>query len=89
MSEGMGAFVDIDQTKLSRDGLVLLGMKMALDGCVQDLHQGSHAQTNEVMAQAFMAVTAKWAERRDSVAVALTKSASKSGAGVINSIRRD
>ncbi|MDO9381841.1 MAG: hypothetical protein Q7T86_03165 [Hyphomicrobiaceae bacterium] len=87
--EGQGAFVDIDQTKLSRDGLVLLGMSMAMEQAMNDLTTGAVAQTNPVNAQLLMQVAERYNQRLSAIQVQLTKSATKSGAGVVNTFKKD
>jgi hypothetical protein len=87
--EGQGAFAEIDDSKLSRDGLVLRGMKMALDNIAQDLAVGAQSQTNPLIAQALMTVAQVYAQRADSVSVALVKSATRNGAGALQTFRKD
>jgi hypothetical protein len=87
--EGQGAFAEIDDSKLSRDGLVLRGMKMALDEIAHDLWTGARQQTNPLIGQALMTVAQKYAERADSVSVALVKSATRNGAGHLQTFRKD
>lgn len=80
-----GAFVEIDDKKLSRDGLVLLGMKMALEAAKDDVVSGAMQQTNKVIGQALMQVADRFNDRLNLVHVQLTKSALASKAGKVHS----
>ena len=85
--EQFGAFVELDQHKLTRDQLVLLGMKTAMDMWVEELR--SHAVTTEVPVakQVLNDVANRMATHRDELAVVLTRSAVASGSGVLNTIK--
>lgn len=84
-----GAFVELDQHKLSRDELVLLGMKDAHDKWIDELrsqaavmeHPGARSLLNEI-ADRMAAV-------RDNIAVVLTKAAIKSKSGVLHNLKAE
>lgn len=88
MSED-GAFVEIDNSKLSRDGLVLLGMKEFGDKWVNQLMMLAGRQSHQGVAKVMVEIAEEMARERDEIAVALTKSALKNKSGVLHSIRKD
>lgn len=84
-----GAFVEIDQHKLNRRGLYLLGVKEALDRVENDLVRGAQAQANPLIGQALMKVAELYRNRKAEVEVSLTKEGMRSGASAIHTMRKD
>lgn len=84
-----GAFVEIENEKLSRDGLVLLGMKEFGDKWVNQLMGLAGQQKHPGVAKVMVEIAEEMSRERDEIAVALTKSALNNKAGKIHSIRKD
>lgn len=82
------AFVEIDVEKLSRDELVMLGMKECMDAWLAE-YQAVRAGA-PAMAQGFLdTIIERMAKRRDGVAVALTRSVVRHGSGRLNNIKAE
>lgn len=86
-----GAFVELEQHKLTRDQLVLLGMKEAHDKWIQELEDqagmvGPHVAPVSMI---LRDVAQKMAGYRDHLAVVLTKAAVKSGSGTLHNIKAE
>jgi len=79
-----GAWVEIDQAKMTRDQLVLMGMKEFADKWIEVLREQADGQTSFFAAQILRDVVAKVTEHRDSIAVVLTEAAVKSGSARIH-----
>ena len=86
-----GAFVELDQRKLSRDQLVLLGMKEAHDKWVQELldQAGMVGPGLAPVSTILRDVAMRMAGYRDQLAVVLTKAAVKSGSGTLHNIKAE
>lgn len=86
-----GAFVELDQHKLSRDQLVLLGMKEAHDKWVQELlDQAAMVGPGLAPVSSILRdVAERMAGYRDHLAVILTKAAIKSGSGSLHNIKAE
>lgn len=84
-----GAFVEMDVTRLDREGLVLLGMKEGLDRWIDKLRHLSGSQHHPGVAQVMQEVANGMAEDRDGIAVALTKRAVTHKAAEIINLRRE
>lgn len=88
MTEISGGFVELDNEKLSRDELVLLGMKMAMDDCVTEC-QSQAAGLNPAASLVLNAWADRMAKRRDDLAVILTRSAIQSKTGRFTALKGD
>lgn len=86
-AETCGAFVEIDEHKLDKGQMFLYGAKQTLDAlCVEMDGMANLAATDATCPSPFVAQTLRQVverlrERRDNLAVELTRSAIKSGAG--------
>lgn len=86
MTEIKGGFVELDNEKLSRDQLVLLGMKMAMDESVHECR--AKAAGLNPTAQLVMNMWAdQMAQRRDNLSVVLTRSALSTKTGRFTSLK--
>ncbi|MGD9724508.1 MAG: hypothetical protein AB7U76_24985 [Pirellulales bacterium] len=79
-----GAWVEIDQAKMTRDQLVLMGMKEFADKWIETLNDQIEGQTSFFAAEILRGVVAKVTEHRDTIAVVLTEAAVKSGSARIH-----
>lgn len=86
-----GAFVELDQTKLTRDELVLLGMKEAMDMWISKLgEQADMVGPGAAPVSLILAdIAGRMAGYRDHLAVILTKAAVKSGSGALHNIKAE
>lgn len=86
-----GAFVELDQTKLTRDQLVLLGMKEAMDMWIAKLgEQADMVGPDSAPVSLILAdIADRMAGYRDHLAVILTKAAVKSGSGSLHNIKAE
>lgn len=84
-----GAFVELDQHKLSRDELVLLGMKEAHDKWVNLLQEQIDMADNPIVASVLSEVQRRMASYCDTLAVILTKAAIKSGSGSLHNMKAE
>lgn len=85
-TDNFGAFVEIDEAKLGREGLFLLGAREAIDRWITKFRVMSSMQQHPGVGQVLADVAEKMAEDRDEIAVALTKTAIKERAGVIHDL---
>lgn len=87
MTQNAGAFVELDNHKLTRDELVLLGMKEAHDKWITELRgQASRGDLPEYIKSVLHEVADRMAMSRDDLAVILTKAAMRSGSGKIEKL---
>lgn len=85
--ETFSAFVEIDNHRMTRDELVLLGMKQAHEQWIAELRgQASRHDIPFGVARVLYEVADRMAQVRDNMAVTLTKAAIRSGSGKIEKI---
>lgn len=84
-----GGFVELDNERLNRDELVLLGMKMAMDECVTECQSQAAGMGNPVASSILNAWADRMAERRDNLAVILTRSALRTKNGRFTALKGD
>jgi hypothetical protein len=86
-----GAFVELDQTKLTRDQLVLLGMKEAHDKWIEELisQAGMVGPGLAPVSMVLREIAGRMTDYRDHLAVVLTKVAVKSGSGTLHNIKAE
>lgn len=84
-----GAFVEIDQHKMTRDQLVLLGMKEAHDKWIEKLDEQITMLGPGLASALYRDLQQRMAEYRDTLAVVLTKAAVKSGSGEVHNIKAE
>lgn len=82
-----GAFVELEQHKLTRDQLVLLGMKEAHDKWVDELRSQAVTSPYADVKAILGEVADRMAAYRDHLAVILTKAAVKSGSGALHNMK--
>lgn len=86
--ETVGAFVELDNHRLTRDELVLLGMKEHADTWIAELRgQASRSDLPFHTAAVLIEVADRMAKSRDDLAVILTKASLRSGSGRIERIK--
>lgn len=84
------AFVELDVEKLTRDQLVLMGMKMALDEWVDELAAQAEMQGPNIMAARVLSDLAKKVgQRRDTLAVVLTRDAVRHRTGRLENLKAE
>ncbi len=89
MSENnFGAFVEIDNNKLTRAELVMLGMKEGLDHFIAEFSYQADAQKTERpwVTHVLRECIGRMEAERDKIAVQLTKSAMAHKAASLNSL---
>lgn len=84
-----GAFVELDQNKLTRDQLVLLGMKEAHDMWINRLGEQIAMLEPGLATSLYEDLQRRMANYRDHLAVVLTKAAIKSGSGTLHNIKAE
>lgn len=84
-----GAFVELDQHKLTRDQLVLLGMKEAHDMWIDTLSSQVEMAADPILRAAVVEIKTRMTDIRDKLAVVLTKAAVKSGSGSLHNIKAE
>lgn len=89
MADVSGGFVELDNEKLTRDELVLLGMKMAMDDCITECTSQASGMQNPVAKSVMRAWSDRMAKRRDDLAVILTRSALQSKTGRFTALKGD
>lgn len=82
-----GGVTEIDVDRLSREGLVLMGMREALAKWVGELRFQAAAATHSGVAQVCREIADRLAEDMDRVAVDLTKRAILDKAGSMTELR--
>ena len=87
--ENYGAFVEMDVNKLSREGLVLMGMREALDKWIHTLRDKADDQPHPGVKQVMLEISDFMALDRDGIAVELARQAISDKAGTLNDIRKD
>lgn len=83
------AFVELDVHKLSRDELVMLGMKEAMDRWCHELSEQAGMSDHPIVRQVVGDIQARMANVRDDITVALTRSAVRHKAGSLNNIKAE
>ena len=81
------AFVELDDAKLTRDQLFKIGAKFALDKWIDELRHTSALQTHDGVKRVMVEIAAAMQADRDELTVELTRSAVKSGSGLMTSLR--
>lgn len=87
--ETLGAFVEIDNTKLNRQELVMLGCKMTLSKYRAALEEIARNHPNPILGNVIMEIIAPMIEEEEAVTLELTRSARKHGAAKVHELRSD
>ena len=87
MSDIMGGFVELDQHKLSRDQLVMLGMREALEKWINELMAQAAMTEHPGIQHVLRTVSDKMTADRDAISVSLTRSAFMNKAGTFTSLK--
>ena len=82
-----GAFVELDQHKLDRDELVMLGMKEAHDKWIDELLAQAAIVEHDGVRSVLREVADRMAKTRDGIAVALTRSAIRHKSGTLHNLK--
>lgn len=81
-----GAIVEIDEFRLGRDGIFLLGAREAIDRHIQKLDFIIGHEPNAAVKAALLTYRELMAKDRDGIAVALTRKALTDGAGTLTEL---
>lgn len=87
MSSSDAAFIEIDQHKMTRDQLVILGMREELNMWIDILKGQADAQENFGPRMLLLEVARHMTDRRDDVTAILTKNAVKTGSAKLHNIK--
>jgi hypothetical protein len=88
-NDNIGAFVEIDHAKMSRESLYILGVKEGVERWVMRLQTVAATQPDPGVAQVMREIAAEMQNDLDGIAVALTKVALKDKSGTITKLHTD